>query len=72
MSKFARHVRRRRSAAASVVAFNPDRLSLEDATVAAARAEGCVCDPQLSKIAWPHVTILHDDWCPVMRRQDVN
>jgi hypothetical protein len=72
MSKFDRHVRRRRSAASSVIAFDTAKLSLEDAKITAARAEGCTCQPELSKIDWPHVTILHDDWCPVMRKQDVN
>jgi len=71
IGKFDRHIRRRRSAP-SVVAFDTTKLSLEDATIAAARAQGCVCEPELSGIDWPHVTILHDQYCPLARIGDVN
>jgi hypothetical protein len=37
----------------------------------AARAQGCVCDPEIM-VSWnagevPLIDVAHDDWCPLLR-----
>jgi len=44
----------------------------EDALLVAARAEGCTCDPDITLADPPHAHVYHDDWCALLRRQDIN
>ena len=42
---------------------------ITDAALLAARAQGCVCDPNL-RTEWPLIVVAHDDWCPLARAHE--
>jgi hypothetical protein len=53
------------------VIYDPDRLSAKDAALIAARELGCTCAADITVsdgVAW----ILHDWYCALARREDVN
>lgn len=55
------------------VAYRPERFETpEQAAIAATRAAGCTCDPDIT-INGIRATVKHDDWCALLRRdRDVN
>jgi len=61
----------RRRPRRQVVLFKPE-LNAYEATLAAARVSGCVCDPEIEIGPPPHVSVAHDPWCPIVRAGDVN
>jgi hypothetical protein len=71
LSSFARRIRRRRERPPQLVAYLTDRLAAREATLAAARASGCTCQPEI-ELDWPRVYCRHDDWCALLRCEDVN
>ena len=54
-----------------VLAYAPSRLTPREAALIAARVAGCACEPDV-EIRDVHAFIRHDDWCPVLRKGDVN
>lgn len=71
MSSFVRQLRRRRRRQPQLAAYRTDRFAAHEATLAAARASGCTCQPEI-ELKWPRVYCRHDDWCALLRREDVN
>lgn len=77
MSSWERKINRERDRqqqrAPMLALYRPDRFeSQTEAALAASRASGCVCDPDISADGI-NVTVSHDDWCPLIRsRQDRN
>ena len=71
MSSFARRIRRRRERPQQLLAYASDRIDAHDATLAAARASGCTCQPDIA-LGGSYVYCRHDDWCALLRREDVN
>ncbi len=43
----------------------------EQAALAAAKASGCTCEPEIT-VKGITATISHDDWCALLRREDRN
>lgn len=65
--------RRPQRPAPSLLAYDPARLAKRDAVLAAARAQGCTCKPTITIAPDGYnATVGHDDWCALLRRQDVN
>ena len=65
--------RQQKPGAPTVVAYNPETFtSPEQALLAAARAEGCTCNPDITLEPNGHAYTRHDDWCALLRRRDVN
>ena len=55
--------------------FSEKAMTAEEAAFAAARAEGCTCDPEVKLVEVDGIhygAMLHDDWCALMRRADMN
>lgn len=55
----------------------PSKEKMLDAALVAARAQGCVCRPELKLVEIAsgvyRVAIAHDAWCPLLRaREDRN
>jgi hypothetical protein len=56
-----------------MVVFETGRVSPREAMLAAARAAGCTCAPNILLSDVDHCAgVYHDDWCALLRRQDVN
>jgi hypothetical protein len=78
MSSPARRLRRARERqhkriAPTIVAYDKSTFTTpEDALRVAARAQGCTCNPHITLDSGGHATARHDDWCALLRRQDVN
>jgi hypothetical protein len=57
----------------AVVAYDRDRFATpQEALLAAARAQGCTCNPVITIDDNDNATARHDDWCALLRRQDTN
>ena len=56
---------------AAGVLYNPDAMTPRQAAIVAARAEGCTCKPTVT-VDGVRAFLQHDDWCALLRRQDVN
>jgi hypothetical protein len=55
----------------------PSKEKVMGAALAAARAQGCVCRPELKLVeiepGFYTARLAHDDWCPLLRaREDRN
>jgi hypothetical protein len=78
MSGLERHLRRARERQQKPIA--PGLIVYDRATPytdeqmvrAAARVEGCTCDPDVDLSNPPHAHISHDDWCALLRAHEVN
>jgi hypothetical protein len=51
--------------------FDPEQTTPEEAVTAAARAEGCTCNPTVT-IRGARAVLQHDDWCALLRKRDLN
>jgi hypothetical protein len=79
MSNPGRHLRRARERQQKRTAptpdafalYDPDRMTVEEAAIVAARVEGCTCAPTVT-IAGVSAFLQHDDWCALLRCKDVN
>lgn len=49
------------------VAFDADRLSAAEAVLAALRAAGCACSPEIVVKSAGGLRAEHADWCPLLR-----
>jgi hypothetical protein len=54
-----------------VALFDPTQTTAIEAVTAAARGQGCTCDPEVT-IDGVRAFLRHDDWCALLRQQDVN
>jgi hypothetical protein len=75
MSSQARRSRRhrRKPPFAQLVEFEPGRVSARQAMLAAARAAGCTCAPDVVVSDVDQCAgIFHDEWCALLRRGDLN
>lgn len=75
MSGFERQLRRRQRDSvrpSQLVAYAADRLSAREALLSATRAAGCTCSPTIELDNWPNAHVYHDDWCALLRAEDVN
>jgi hypothetical protein len=72
-SRRLRRSRERQRRAPTVVAYDKSAFtSAEEALRAAARAQGCTCNVQITLGNNGHAHAQHDDWCALLRREDVN
>jgi hypothetical protein len=71
MSRATRKLRRERQSGPQLVAYRGDRLSAQEAAIAAARASGCTCSPTVA-VRGVQAIVSHDGWCALLRREDVN
>lgn len=56
----------------TIVVIDED-VDLRKAIIAAARAEGCTCEPDIAlRGETGHVTVAHEDWCGLIRSRDRN
>lgn len=68
-----RALERQKRTAPTLVAYDMGSFpSAQDAVLAAARAQGCTCRPDITLDGAGHAHALHDDWCALLRRGDVN
>jgi hypothetical protein len=66
------HDRQQHSPPMQIAVYDPNRITSPNAAaLAATRAAGCTCDPQIT-IEGIHATVAHDDWCALLRSRDVN
>lgn len=64
--------RPRRPAAPDALAFfDEERTTPEEAVIAAARAQGCTCQPEVT-VRGASAFLRHDDWCALLRKRDTN
>jgi hypothetical protein len=55
------------------VVFEPDLVSSRDAMLAAARAAGCTCRPDIVVCdLHRRAAIFHDEWCALLRQGEAN
>ena len=54
-----------------IAVYRPDRVSAREAALAAARAGGCTCTPEIV-LDEPVAHVHHDAWCALLRRMDRN
>jgi hypothetical protein len=76
MSRRKRLTRRARSRADerkpdALALYDPERMTPAEAIIATARAQGCTCKPEVT-IDGVRAFLRHDDWCALLRKQDVN
>jgi hypothetical protein len=68
-----RRARGRQRRPPTIIAYDTSAFtSAEDALRTAARAQGCTCKPDVTLTDDGQAHLLHDDWCALLRRQDVN
>jgi hypothetical protein len=73
MSNQARRSRRRKPSLAQLVEFDTGRVSPDQAMLAAARAAGCTCAPDIVVSDGDQsARIYHDSWCALLRRGDLS
>jgi hypothetical protein len=63
--------RRPRKRPDAIALYDPERTSAIDAAIAAARGQGCTCQPEVT-IDGVRAFLRHDDWCALLRKRDVN
>jgi hypothetical protein len=64
---------RRNPIAPSIVAYDTTAYANpKDALRTAARAQGCTCNPDVTLTDDGQAHLWHDDWCALLRQQDVN
>lgn len=72
MSGFERQLRRRQRVHPQLIAYDPERVTEDEAVLAAARASGCTCSPDL-RATDGRTLVYHDHWCGLLRGlEDVN
>jgi len=55
------------------IAYDTARFKSEgEALLVGLRAAGCTCSPAVGDRDGLRVTVHHDGWCALLRRQDVN
>jgi hypothetical protein len=54
------------------MAYDPERMTAHEAVLTAARLAGCTCNPDIELAEPPHAHVRHDNWCALLRAQDVN
>jgi excisionase family DNA binding protein len=55
----------------AIALYDPERTTVNEAVTAAARAEGCTCNPEVT-IKGVSAYLRHDQHCALLRRKDVN